>query len=132
MPKIPQSQLDHAYRMRVLSLAQQFGRYITYCVVFYLAFHCVYLCTKEIAGRSTSASLLLSLYGIIKTPRALALLISWVLTGSTAAWGYGERMSRKKAIARLHPQAKRNQEAFDPDRESSGITVRGDTGDEDL
>lgn len=131
MAKIPQSQLDHAFRMRLLLLVQQSLRYISYCVVFYFGFHCVYLCVQELAGRETSASLLLRVYGIIKAPRAIAFILSWLLTGSTAAWGYGERKGKKRAIARLHPQAKRNQELLDPARGSSGITQHGDTGEED-
>jgi hypothetical protein len=132
MAEVTKAQLDHAFRMRVVLLVQQITRYASFCLIAYLGFRYTYLSVKALAGRTTSADLLLYLYGAIKAPKAIAMAVSWILTGGTAAWGYGERRAKKKVIARLHPLAKQNQAKIDPKRGSSGITRSGDTGREDL
>jgi hypothetical protein len=126
------SQLEFHYRLQRLRVFQKFGLYITIIAVAALGFHCLYQCVRELAGRETTASLLLTLYAVLKAPRALAIALAYTLAGGTSTWGYLERRGKKRAIARLHPMARQAQQMFDPKKGSSKITLSGDTGPEDL
>lgn|SRR5665213_4176917 len=125
-------QLDFQYRVQRLRLFQKFGLYVTVIVVAALASHCVFLCVRELAGKQTTASILLSLYAALKAPRALAIVLAYLLAGLASGWGYGERRAKKRAIARLHPMARQAQAMLDANKGSSGITLSGDTGPDDL
>jgi hypothetical protein len=126
------NQLEFQYRGQRLRVLQKFGLYITIMVVAFLGFHCIYLCVRELAGKETNASILLSLYAALKAPRPLAIALAYLLTGGATIWGYGERRGKKRAIARLHPMARQAQSLIDAQKGSSNITLSGDTGPEDL
>lgn len=125
-------QLEFQHKSHRLRVIQKFGFYATLVLVAWLITHCVYLCVRELAGRATTASFFLTLYMWLKAPRALALALAYLLTGSTAVWGAGERRAKKKAIARLHPMARKAQAMIDSKKGSSNITLSGDTGPDDL
>jgi hypothetical protein len=127
-----QYQLDHQYRMQRLRVVQQALLYFTMAAFGCFACYCMYLCVRELAGRQTTASILLSLYATLRAPRALAILLSYVLTGGTTIWAVGERKSKKKLIARTHPLIRDAQRSRDPGKGSSNITLEGNTKPEDL
>lgn len=78
-------------------------QYGSYSVIAFFICHYGYLSIAALAGRTTTASLLFSLYGILKAPRATALALSWLLTGSTSYWGYRERKGKKSSYRALTP-----------------------------
>jgi hypothetical protein len=124
-------QLEFQYRVLRLRLIQKLGLYGTIIAVAALGFHCLYLCVHDLAGKQTTASFLLSLYSVLKAPRAVAIAVAYLLTGLASSWGYGERRAKKRAIDRLHPMARQAQAMLDAHKGSSGITLSGDTGPED-
>lgn len=127
-----QYQLDHQYRMQRLRVIQKALLYVTMAVFGCFACYCVFLCVRELAGRQTTASLLVRLYATLKAPRALAIAIAYLLTGGTTVWALGERRSKKKLIARTHPLIRDAQRNLDPGKGSSNITLEGNTKPEDL
>lgn len=131
MPDPTEYQLNHQYRQQRLQVIQRFGLYITLIVIAALGFHCIAQCVRELAGRQTTASILLSLYMALKAPRAVAIAIAYAFASVTGTWGYGERRAKKRAIERLHPIARQAQAMIDAKKGSSNITLRGDTGPED-
>ena len=132
MPDPTKYQLDHQYRQQRLAVIQRFGLYVTLILIAGFGFHCVTQCVRELAGRQTTASLLLYLYGALKAPRAVAIAIAYALAAITGTWGYGERRAKKRAIERLHPLARKAQAMIDEKKGSSNITLRGDTGPGDI
>jgi len=132
MPGPSKSQLEFQYRVQRLRLFQKFGLYGTVVAVSALGFHCFYECVRELAGKQTTASVLLMIYAALKAPRALAIALAYLLAGLASTWGYGERRGKKRAIARLHPMARQAQAMIDANKGSSNITLSGDTGPEDL
>lgn len=127
-----QRELDHQYRMSVLQSVQQVFRYVTYCVIAFLVTRYLFLSIRELAGRQTNADILVKAYADLRANKPIAVILSWLLTASATAWGFGERRARKRVIERLHPKAIDRQMARDPNRGTSGITSRGDTRPGDL
>lgn len=121
-------QLDFQYRTQRLQVVRSFGFYVLIAVLGALFFHCIYQCVRELAGKQTTASILLNLYAALKAPRALAVALAYTLAALASAWGYGERRGKKRAIARLHPMARQAQVMLDANKGSSNITLSGDTG----
>ena len=126
------AQLDHQFKMQLLRLCQKLAFYVTLVAIFWIVSYYLYLSIRELAGRQTTASILLSLYGILKAPRALSILFAYLFAALASAWGYGERRGKKRAIARLHPLARQAQLQVDPHKGSSKITPMGDTRPGDL
>ena len=125
-------ELDHAYRMRKLQLVSQALRngFTAFCILSICV--CVYLCIRELAGRQTWADIRFRAFAELAVNRWAAIVISWILTGCTTSWAITERILRKKHIRRVSSEASDMQRQLDPRRRSSGLSLEGDTSQEDL
>ena len=127
-----QYQLDHQFRMQILSLLNKLLLYATFVILGYYCFQCITACIRELAGRQTNASIFLRVYAALRIPRTLAMVLAYVFAFGNAGWALGERRSKKKIIARTHPLIRDAQRVLDPNKGSSNITLHGNTGPEDL
>jgi hypothetical protein len=127
-----QRELDHVYRMRLIQFWQDLGRRASYVLCVFLVCGAIYLSCRQLAGRITFADIGFKFLADLKADRSIALLISWILTGTTTAWGYTERRLRRRYIKKNHPVIKRYQESIDAKRGTSGLTTIGTTKEEDL
>jgi hypothetical protein len=92
-------------------------------VIAYFAYRTV----ASLAGVSTTANVALQVATDLRVNTALA----WLLGGGGFAYGLGQRRLRRKTIERLQDRIRTLEEATDPGRTSSGLTVRGETHPED-
>ena len=126
------AELDYALRLRRWGVYQQWVKYTSVVACVWILARYGFLGLRELAGRATTADILVRLLLGIHTSKGLALLCSWLLTGSCTGWAVLERRGRKKLIARFHPEDRKRQLRTDPMKQSSGITITGDTGPDDL
>lgn len=132
MATAKEKELEHQYKMRRLQVfagaVQQFvslGCVIAVC-------GCIYLSVRQLAGRQTTADLVFRVIADLKANRSMSLVLSWVLTGGTAFWAYGERRLRKRHVKRVAAESSELQVLIDPKRRSSNLTKRGETASEDI
>jgi hypothetical protein len=124
-------ELDHAYRMRklqVVSLALRYS-FTGLCVLIFST--CLFLCVRVLAGEQTWVDVRFRAFASLSINRWAAIVISWILTGCTTSWAIFERLLRKKHIRRVSSEASEMQRRLDPGRRSSGLSLEGNTNEED-
>jgi hypothetical protein len=125
-------ELNHQYRMRRMQVVSSvFQKFFGFLCVFAIC-GCIYLSVRELAGKNTWADVGFRLLADLKVNRFVALMISWVLTGGCVFWALGERSLRKRHIRRISAESSKMQERIDPNRRSSKLTTKGETGREDI
>lgn len=95
---------------------------------------CVYFLSTSIstalttlAGKTTSANILVNLLGNLNLSNSIATLFG----GGGIAYGLMERRQRQNMIQRQHGRVKKMEQQIDPNRSSSNITEKGDTNPKD-
>jgi hypothetical protein len=87
----------------------------------------LFLIAGALAGKTTLASLVLSVLANAKVSDCICLLFG----GGGAVYGVAQRQLRRRAIKRLTGRPKELEVAIDPNRSSSELTARGTTRPED-
>ena len=88
---------------------------------------CAYLSIDALAGRSTSASFNMGLFGTVEVSVAL----SWTVALIGTAYGIQQRKLRRDTVERLQTRNIELEKKIDQKRSSSKLTARGDTRPED-
>ena len=83
-----------------------------------------YLSIRELAGKSTTASLALT---YITEKEHQVRLLPWIVTGTAVIWAYTERHLRLKKIAAMAHHNTELELRLDPSRSSSRLTAEGET-----
>ena len=91
------------------------------CVYFF------YRIVGVLAGKTTLASLVMTIVANAKVSDGICLL----LTGGGSAYGIAQRQLRRRNIRRLTERPKELELRMDPNRSSSGLTIKGTTRPED-
>ena len=86
-------------------------------------FHCAYLMTMTLAGRSTFADIGVRVLGNIKVSNSIVAL----LAGGGWVYGLGQRQLRRKNIKRIVPAKNALEKLLNPTRTSSYLTDIGTT-----
>lgn len=86
-------------------------------------FYLIYLCVREVAGKSTEFNMILKAIVDLKADRAFAYLFG----AGGVGWAVVERKFRKKKTAALTARAAKAEKMLDPKRSSSGLPSSGDT-----
>jgi len=105
------------------STARTVVRVAGVCFVAYMAKEAI----RELAGRDTTANILVEFLASIKVSVAIA----WGAAAGGVAYGYYERKLRKRAVHKLTARKSELEKLLDPTRSSSGLTHTGDTNPED-
>lgn len=106
-----------------VSVVKAFLKYSTIIICVYFA----YLAIAALAGRTTFASIGLSILGNVNVKDSIYI----VLTVGGIIYGVGQRQLRRRNIERLTKQTMELEKRLDPKRTSSGLTKRGTTRPED-
>jgi len=86
-----------------------------------------YLSIASLSGQETVANIAMNLLAEIKVNEYVA----YIFGGVGTVYGLGERKLRKKRTKELAEQLEKCEEQVNPDRQSSGLTHRGETNPED-
>lgn len=87
-----------------------------------------YLTVARLAGQSTFADIGVSFLADVRVSEAVA----WILAGSGALYGAAQRRLRRNTVERIQRRNHELEQAIDPKRSSSRLTIRGETRPEDL
>lgn len=82
-----------------------------------------YLSITALAGKETTANVLLGVLANVQTSSAIA----WILALLAILWGLGERKLRQRVIQRHEGSSREREEEHDQNRSSSNLTKTGDT-----
>lgn len=131
-PAQPTKDEDREYAIRfkrldiIGSSIQQFIKYGFLAVCFYL----FYLSVLALAGKHTFAEIGIKILGSLRISEGILSLLA--LGG--VSYGVGQRNLRRKNIERLSRRNQELEQRLDPNRSSSGLTLKGTTrpGDKEL
>jgi hypothetical protein len=90
---------------------------------------CGYLLGDSLAGKLTGVNIDVSMLLAALADLKVGILVG--LTGMAAAWAVVERYVRQRMVEKLHARVKALEVAIDPNRTSSGLTLRGRTHPDD-
>jgi hypothetical protein len=100
---------------------------LTRCGMVVLIARYMYLSTEVLAGRTTSASIVMTFLASVTVSKALA----YILGTSGIVYGVGERKLRQRTVKRLQSRITKLEAAKDPKRTSSKLTPKGETRPQD-
>jgi hypothetical protein len=123
--------LDHQYRMAKLASLTSIGRAALRFLMIGAVCLCLVFLARALAGKVTFADIRFKLIAELRTNRWTALIFSWLLTGTSAAWAVGERTLRKRHIKRVASESSELQKMIDRKRRSSHLMSDGTTRPED-
>src|SRR4029077_10041535 len=126
-PVPPKTEIDAKILFRKIDAIVTVSKAIIKYGTLGLCFRYIYLIIGALAGKTTLASLVLSIMANARVSDGICLLLG----GSGTAYGLLQRQLCRRAIKRLTGRPKELELAIDPNRSSSDLTTRGTTRPED-
>lgn len=105
-----------------MAVASVINSAIRWGVVGFLGY-CGYLSINVLAGKITSANILVSFLGNLTVSKWVA----YIVGGGCLIYGIRERKLRRSTVKRLQARNQKFEAALDPKRTSSFLTERGET-----
>jgi len=113
-----------------VAVVEEVGRTVRWLIAFGAAiafFHYLTLIMSSLAGKTTTANVVLNMLGSLNFSSSLA----WAGTVSAVAYGAGQKSLRKRTVNNLHAHIRELETRLDPNRTSSELATTGETNPKD-